>query len=144
MMIYTEAQLQAFAQVFAHHLQPGLVIGLQGELGAGKTTFCRYVLNALGYTGLVKSPTYALVETYTLNYLLHHFDVYRLKSLSELYDMGFAEYVTPESVCLIEWPQKINVPCLDVLITLHVQDSARDINFTAYTDAGRRLVKACV
>ena len=100
---------------------PGRSIYLRGELGAGKTTLVRGLLRALGYAGRVKSPTYTLVEPYTLSSLhFYHFDFYRLKDRSEWTDAGFREYFNAQSICIVEWPERacdlLPPPDLDVLL----------------------------
>ena len=85
----------------------GLVLHLRGELGSGKTTLVRGLLRALGYPGRVKSPTYTLVEPYSLLRLhLYHFDFYRFKDRSEWLSSGFREHFNPESLCIVEWPER--------------------------------------
>src|SRR5215218_3925255 len=87
-----EAATLALGAALAHSLEPGLVIFLRGELGAGKTTFARGILRALGHTGPVRSPTYALVEVYEVSRLhLHHFDFYRFADPREWIDAGFRD-----------------------------------------------------
>jgi tRNA threonylcarbamoyladenosine biosynthesis protein TsaE len=86
---------------------PGAVLHLSGELGSGKTTLARGLLHAAGYRGRVKSPSYTLVEPYTLSSLhFYHFDFYRLRDASEWLNSGFREYFNPESVCIVEWPER--------------------------------------
>lgn len=97
---------QAFGRQFATRLQGGDVVFLQGDLGAGKTTLVRAILQGLGYTGHVKSPTFTLVEPYHLHYDVYHFDLYRIKAPAELEDIGWRDYFHGNSICLIEWPEK--------------------------------------
>jgi tRNA threonylcarbamoyladenosine biosynthesis protein TsaE len=84
-----------------------LLIGLSGELGAGKTTFVAGLLEALGHAGPVRSPTYALIEPYRLaDRDVHHCDLYRLRDPEELVDLGLRDLLTARSVLLVEWPER--------------------------------------
>ncbi|HSQ04081.1 MAG TPA: tRNA (adenosine(37)-N6)-threonylcarbamoyltransferase complex ATPase subunit type 1 TsaE, partial [Burkholderiales bacterium] len=84
-----------------------MVVYLTGELGAGKTTLVRGILRDLGFPGRVKSPTFSLVEVYEVSSLyLYHFDFYRFTKGSEWRESGLGEHFNPESVCLVEWPEK--------------------------------------
>jgi len=101
----SEKALLLFARKFSNFLKVGTYIYLEGNLGAGKTTFARGVLQGYGYKGIVKSPTYTLVETYHIkNKCINHFDLYRVAHPEELEFIGIREYFTPEAICLIEWP----------------------------------------
>ena len=117
-----EAATRELGARLAVALQPGLCVWLRGDLGAGKTTLSRGLLQGLGYTGKVKSPTYTLVEPYVISGLnLYHFDLYRFVDPEEWDAAGFREYFNAHSVCLVEWPDKagdlLPQPDLDVLLT---------------------------
>ena len=82
------------------------ILLLNGNLGAGKTTFTQYLMKQLGRTDEVSSPTYALVNEYdTPKGNVYHFDLYRLKNIGEVYDMGIEEYLDSAYLCIIEWPE---------------------------------------
>jgi tRNA threonylcarbamoyladenosine biosynthesis protein TsaE len=118
---------------------PGRVLHLRGELGAGKTTLVRGLLQALGYAGRVKSPTYTLVEPYALPSLnLYHFDFYRLTDKSEWLSSGFQEYFNPDSVCVVEWPEHAGglLPAPDLHIRLDFEGEARSATLQAGSPAG--------
>jgi len=125
-------------------LRPGMSIHLCGELGAGKTTFARGLLRALGYEGKVKSPTYSLVELYTVSRLhLYHFDFYRFDSPRAWQDSGFREHFNDASVCLVEWPEKAGaaLPRPDLRLTLAPAARGRDVTLEAFTEAGRQCLE---
>ncbi|MBV8649728.1 tRNA (adenosine(37)-N6)-threonylcarbamoyltransferase complex ATPase subunit type 1 TsaE [Paludibacterium sp.] len=135
-----EAATLALAGQFARALAPGLVVYLHGDLGAGKTSFARGLLRGLGYQGKVKSPTYALVESYPLAaFTLHHFDLYRFADPEEWEDAGFRDYFGADAVCLVEWPEKAQglLPPADLILSLDVADTGRRYRFTALTEAGK-------
>lgn len=122
----------AFGAALAGNLPPdeGCVITLQGDLGAGKTTLVRGLLQALGHTGVVKSPTYTLVEPYYLQGRdIYHFDLYRLGAADELEYIGFRDYFSPPAVCLLEWPERgeNHVPAADIRLIISITNEAREI-----------------
>ncbi len=120
--------------------QPGRVVHLVGDLGAGKTTLARGFLRGLGYAGRVKSPTYTLVEPYTLSSLhLYHFDFYRLKDEAEWLSSGFREYFDPHSLCLVEWPERAgaSLPPADIEVTLSFSGTGRSARLESHSEAGR-------
>lgn len=138
-----ERQTESLGAQLAQILQPGLVIYLCGDLGAGKTALARAMLRGLGYRGKVKSPTYTLVELYRVSRLnLYHFDLYRFSNPLEWEDTGFREYFNPESVCLVEWPEKAGalLPPADIRITLSIRDSGRNVEIASGTETGRQCL----
>lgn len=122
----------------------GAVIFLQGDLGAGKTTFSRGVLRSFGHSGAVKSPTYTLVEPYEFeDQQVYHFDLYRLGDPEELEYMGIRDYFTDRSLCLVEWPSRGEgfLPAADVVVTLQVETPGRRITIEPHTERGKALVQ---
>ena len=102
-----ESAMLAFAGRCAALFSAGGVVFLEGDLGAGKTTFARGVLRALGFAGAVKSPTYTLVEPYQVaGIAVYHCDLYRLAAPDELEFLGLRELFAPASLWLIEWPER--------------------------------------
>ncbi len=126
----TEATEQYGAALWTILPETG-VIFLQGDLGAGKTTLVRGFLRASGFTGAVKSPTFTLVEEYTLeDRKIFHFDLYRLNDAEELEWMGIRDYFAPNTLCFIEWAERGQgfLPTPDAVISLTVQGTGRELN----------------
>ena len=122
----TESDTEKFAANLAAGIKPPAVIFLEGQLGAGKTTFVRGFLRALGYEGRVKSPTFTLVETYDLDHChVAHFDLYRLKDPAELALMGIRDYFESDTICIIEWASMAQeqLPLPTLLCQLSIPDS---------------------
>ena len=88
-------------------LRPGAVVALCGELGAGKTAFTRGLAMGLGIKASVTSPTFTIVNEYPGDIPLFHFDMYRLESESELFDIGWDDYQDRGGVCVVEWSEKV-------------------------------------
>jgi tRNA threonylcarbamoyladenosine biosynthesis protein TsaE len=131
--------------LLAPGLRGGMVVTLSGELGVGKTTLVRGLLRALGWTGPVKSPSYALVEHYPISSLyFYHFDFYRLNDATEWDTTGFAELFRPDTVGLIEWPEHVagRVPVVDVAVQLRHAEPGRVLLCDAGTAAGRACLDA--
>ena len=136
----SETATLALGAALTKGAQPGRVLFLSGDLGAGKTTLVRGLLRELGWTGRVKSPTYALVELYAFSRLnLYHFDFYRFKGREEWVSSGFREHFNPESLCIVEWPEMAEglLPLPDLHLTLQISDPGRRASFSAHSPAGR-------
>lgn len=119
------AATQALAARLAPHLGGGLRVSLRGGLGAGKTTFVRSLLAALGHTGRVRSPTFTLHEPYEIAGLtVHHFDLYRFADPREWIDAGFDELTRGAALSLIEWPEQAQsvLPPMDLDLFLEPID----------------------
>ncbi len=134
----------AFATAMARVLKPPLVIGLVGDLGAGKTALARALIQSLAPATRVKSPTYTLVESYELPALtIHHLDLYRLRHPHELGELGLQELLTDDAVMLIEWPDKggDETPARDLTIQLtRVDDATRSLQLEPVSAAGAAFV----
>ena len=145
-----EAACAASAAHLAHHA--GLAdafIALRGPLGAGKTTFVRHLLAALGVEGRVKSPTYALMEPYRSDashgaFAIAHFDFYRFDDAQEWEDAGFREVFAEPGLKLVEWPEKAEalLPRCDLRLTIapHDEDATRELRIEALTPRGQELL----
>ena len=120
-IIESEAAMEAFGAKLALSCKSGDCIVLNGPLGAGKTTLVRGFLKSLGHQGIVKSPTYTLVETYKLNNRnINHFDLYRIAKPEELEYIGWRDYFADQAINLIEWPEKAEslLPSPNYVITI--------------------------
>lgn len=138
-----EAGTMALGAALAHILQPGLVVHLHGELGAGKTSLTRALLHAAGHQGRVKSPTYTLVEPYAI--ILNgapvevlHFDLYRMNNPQEFMDAGLREHFDGSNICIVEWPERAGdlLPPPDIAAFLKIAGNGRDVELAAYSSQG--------
>lgn len=143
-----EADTEAFARALA--AQPALrdaFVALHGDLGAGKTTFVRHLLRALGIAGRIKSPTYAVVEPHEApdGLVIHHFDFYRFGDPREWDDAGFRDIFAAGGLKLAEWPDnaagRLPVADLDLRLDARADDSRR-VTLAAHTALGLKLLAA--
>ena len=101
-------ETEAVGEALAKILKPGAVIAYRGDLGAGKTALTRGLARGLGYTEPVTSPTYTIVNEYLGGRLpLFHFDMYRLRSSEDLWDIGWEDYLERGGVCAVEWSENV-------------------------------------
>ena len=138
----TESALLAFAHEQLPFVQQLQRVYFSGELGAGKTTLVRRLVQGLGHKGAVKSPTYTLVESYEFSQLnVHHFDLYRINDPEELEAMGIRDYFIEGNLCLIEWPERGAevLPEPDLHIHLEIIPSGRRLTLEAISPAARSL-----
>ena len=145
------AATEAAGARLALQLHPGMVVTLSGDLGAGKTTLVRGCLRKLGWQGAVKSPTYTLVEHYPFSSLyFYHFDFYRFADPGEWETAGLAESFRRDSVCLVEWPERVGarLPAADLALelTYATRDDGRgrDLVLHARSEGGERCLSAIV
>jgi tRNA threonylcarbamoyladenosine biosynthesis protein TsaE len=117
--------------------RPGAVVFLEGDLGAGKTTFARGLMRALGVTGTLRSPTYTLMEPYEADgRRILHMDLYRLTDPAELDQLGLADFPPDETLWLVEWPERGQgrLPRVDVRIRLSLSGEGRTAQLTSFGD----------
>jgi tRNA threonylcarbamoyladenosine biosynthesis protein TsaE len=138
------ALAQAIEATTAAILRDGLVIGLSGELGSGKTALVRATLRRLGVSGPVRSPTFSLLELYSISRLnFYHFDFYRFSKPGDFSASGFRDFFGAGSVCVIEWPERAEEPGLrvDLQIGMQVADDGRVATVVAPTPIGRECLQ---
>ena len=139
-----EEQHSQFAASVASRLHGAFIMLLKGDLGAGKTTFARAFVHASGFDGVVKSPTYTLVEPYPINNdrTCYHFDLYRLADPEELEFTGARDYFNETDVCLIEWPEKAQgfLPPADWICEFSYSGNGRVLQISAESPKGEALM----
>ena len=143
LVIKNEKAMEALGARIATSCIDGALIFLKGNLGAGKTTLVRGLLRSLGYQGIVKSPTYALIESYDIHgRQVYHLDLYRLSDPEELDYLGVREFRDGQAICLIEWPEKAAEQSLqaDMVIQIDYAGEGRNIKIEAKTSVGEKMV----
>ena len=120
------AETEAVGQALAQRLKPGTVIAYRGDLGAGKTAFTRGLARGLGYCDPVTSPTYTIVNEYLGGRLpLFHFDMYRLASADDLWDIGWDDYLERGGVCAVEWSENV-AEAMEDAITVRIEKTGEE------------------
>jgi tRNA threonylcarbamoyladenosine biosynthesis protein TsaE len=140
-----ESRLTELAAHRAPAVRQGGTIELRGDLGAGKTTFARALLRALGVGERVKSPTYSLVESYRVDGLdIHHLDLYRIAGAGELEWLGLSDLAAESALLVVEWPEHGAgaLPAADLRLELHHAGATRDLLAEARSPRGEILLAA--
>jgi len=141
---------EAIGACLATRRPQSAIVYLEGDLGAGKTTLVRGFVHASGHRGVVKSPTYTLVEPYEVaSGTIYHFDLYRLNDPQELDDIGARDLFGAPAVCLIEWPSRggDELPAADLILRLQIHGDGRRIELQACSPVGENWltrVTACL
>ena len=128
---HSPEETEKLGAALARRLQPGSVIAYTGDLGAGKTAFTRGLAKGLGCTQPVTSPTYTIVNEYLGGRLpLFHFDMYRLASSDDLWDIGWEDYLERGGVCAVEWSENVSDAMEGAILVAisKVDDDTRDIS----------------
>ena len=142
-LTHSPEETEQLGQQFAAELRPGDVVAFYGDLGAGKTAFTRGIAKGLGILEAVTSPTYTIVNEYLSGRLpLFHFDMYRLGSADELFDIGWEDYLERGGVCAVEWSENVEeafeqVICVDIR---RIDDTTREIT----VERREKLADSCI
>lgn len=137
-----EDEMVAFGKTIAEATDGRGVVFLLGDLGMGKTTLSRGVIQGFGHQGSVKSPTYTLVEPYEIgDKRVYHFDLYRLSDPEELEYLGIRDYFEEQALCLVEWPEKGRgiLPKADLVLQIVLNGLGRTLSWQAQTELGQAM-----
>jgi len=139
---FNEQDMIDFGEKLAKYLFPGSIITLEGDLGAGKTTFTKGIGKGLGIQKVINSPTFTIVKVYHGRLPLYHFDAYRLEGQDE--ELGFEEMFEDEGVCVIEWPIFIQDILPQERLEIHIEkneDQSRTFSLKALGKKYENMVK---
>jgi tRNA threonylcarbamoyladenosine biosynthesis protein TsaE len=139
----SEAETEKLGEQFSAPLPDGTVVAMYGELGAGKTAFVRGMARGMGLNCRVSSPTFTIANEYAGERTLIHFDMYRLGSSDELFDIGWEDYLNRGAVCAVEWSEKVEDAFFGDEITVRFEklsDTSREITI----DGGSKSAGTCV
>lgn len=130
MQLANLGQTKELAKAFSKILKPATIVLLNGDLGAGKTTFVKEVVSALGSEDLVTSPTFTLLNVYNAKFPIYHFDMYRLSSAEEANSVGFEEYFDKsrlDGVCFVEWAENVDGLIKDVDYVIDIKKNSENL-----------------
>ena len=136
---HSTQETEQFGEEVAKSLRGGDVLAFTGSLGMGKTAFTRGLARGLGCRGRVTSPTFTIVNEYDGKIPLFHFDMYRLGSSDELFDIGWDDYLARGGVCAVEWSERVSDALPDDTIYVDIARSEEDENTRTITVTGGRF-----
>lgn len=140
----TEQDSELLALKIVQYFQSPLIVTFSGEIGTGKTTFIRFMMKGLGVKTSVKSPTFSLVESYSSQEIsqIHHFDLYRIHDEDELEYIGFRDYLNPNAVCFVEWPEKASqsLAQADLNFRFELEGSGRLLTIQTLSFVGQKIL----
>ena len=132
-----ESDTEALGERFGRSVPDGSVVAMYGDLGAGKTAFVRGMARGMGLDCRVSSPTFTIVNEYLGSRELIHFDMYRLGSADELFDIGWEDYIARSAVCVVEWSENVKEAFFgdEIIVTIEkIGDSRRNITIEGWND----------
>ena len=144
LLIHNEVEMQDLGGRLAQCCHDAIVMYLRGPLGAGKTTLIRGFMRGIGYTGVVKSPTYTLIEPYEVGETrLYHLDLYRIEAAEELAYLGLRELHDGKTIMLVEWPERGAgfLPPADLILEIEYAAEGRRLSLIAPTPTGEAVAK---
>ena len=133
LLSHSAEETERFGETLAASLHPGSVVAYTGELGMGKTAFTRGLARGLGCCGRVTSPTFTIVNEYEGNIPLFHFDMYRLSSSDELFDIGWEDYLERGGVCAVEWSERVTDALPPDTVFVNIARHAENENWRTIT-----------
>ena len=136
---HSTQETEQFGEEVAKSLRGGDVLAFTGSLGMGKTAFTRGLARGLGCRGRVTSPTFTIVNEYDGKIPLFHFDMYRLGSSDELFDIGWDDYLARGGVCAVEWSERVSDALPDDTIYVDIARGEEDENMRTITVTGGRF-----
>ncbi len=136
---HSTQETEQFGEEVAKSLRGGDVLAFTGSLGMGKTAFTRGLARGLGCRGRVTSPTFTIVNEYDGKTPLFHFDMYRLGSSDELFDIGWDDYLARDGVCAVEWSERVSDALPDDTIYVDIARGEEDENTRTITVTGGRF-----